>query len=179
MTTADAQHDLRHAYLHGAPGIFASALAWLVAGIVALQATANAAVIALFIGGMLIHPVGVVLCKLAGRPGQHSRGNPLGALALENTGWLLLSLPLAYAVSRLNPLWFFPAMMLIIGGRYLTFQTLYGLRTYWVLGGVLAIAAWLLIRLQAPVHVGAFTGAAIELGFAGVLWGRSRREAAA
>ena len=39
-TTEQAQRDMRVAYFSGAPGVFASAAVWLVAGAVALQATA-------------------------------------------------------------------------------------------------------------------------------------------
>ena len=122
MTADQAQHDMRLSYFSGAPGMLASALAWVVAGVVALQVSASSAVLALFAGGMLIHPVGVLLCKALGRTGKHTKGNPLGALALESTGWLLLCLPIAYAVSQFNVKWFFPAMLFVIGGRYLTFR---------------------------------------------------------
>ena len=60
----------------------------------------------------------------------------------------------------------YPAMLLVIGGRYLTFSTLYGLRIYWACGGVLALAAFLLVFAKAPVQAGAFAGAAVEFAFA-------------
>jgi hypothetical protein len=61
--------------------------------------------------------------------------------------------------------WFFQAMLLIIGGRYLTFATLFGTRMFWVLGAALGIAAYLLFTMKAPVSVSALTGSAIEIGF--------------
>ena len=169
MTTDEAQHDMRLAYLSGAPGIFASAVAWLVAGVFAFQVSASSAVLALFAGGMLIHPAGVLLCKALGCSGKHAKANPLGALALENTAWLILCLPIAYAVSQFNERWFFPAMMLVIGGRYFTFRTLFGLHIYWVLGAVLALAAYLLAASKSQPHVAAFAGAAIEAAFAAAI----------
>jgi hypothetical protein len=176
MTTAEAQRDMRIAYLSGAPGMFASALAWAVAGVIALQSSTANAVWALFAGGMLIHPVGVLLCKAFGRTGKHSKTNPLAALAAENTVWLIFSLPVAYAVSIANIQWFFPAMLLIIGGRFFTFHSVYGLRTYWVCGGVLALAACLLATSKAHPYVSAFAGAAIESTFAVVIAFSARRE---
>lgn len=176
VTTAEAQRDMRSAYLSGAAGMFASASAWAVAGAVALQVSASNAVWALFAGGMLIHPAGVLLCKILGRTGKHSKTNPLGALALENTGWLILSLPAAYAVSLANIHWFFPAMLMIIGGRFFTFHTLFGLRIYWVCGGALALAGYLLARSQAQPHISAFAGAAIEFTFAVAIALHDRRE---
>jgi hypothetical protein len=176
MTTAEAQRDMRIAYLSGAPGMFASALAWAVAGVIALQASTTNAVWALFVGGMLIHPAGVLLCKALGRTGKHNKSNPLAALAAENTVWLIFSLPVAYAVSIANIQWFFPAMLLIIGGRFFTFHSVYGLRTYWVCGGVLALAAYLLVTSKAHPYVSAFAGAAIESTFAVVIAFSARRE---
>lgn len=177
MTADEAQRDMRLAYFSGAPGVLASAFAWLVAGFVALGPSPSHAVLALFAGGMLIHPVGVLLCKALGRSGQHAKSNPLGALALENTGWLIFCLPIAYAVSLYNMLWFFPAMLLVIGGRYLTFHTLFGMRTYWVCGAALALAGYLLAASKSQPHVAAFAGSAIEAVVAAAVLLRARRAA--
>ncbi len=157
---------MRAGYYGGAPGMFASALVWLVAGVVATTSAPPRAILALFVGGMVIHPLGVALTKALGRSGAHTRGNPLGALALESTVILLLGFPLAFVVSQTHVTWFFPAMLLVIGGRYLTFSTLYGMRVYWAGGAMLAVAGFLLVAMDAPFHVGAFVGAAIEGAFA-------------
>lgn len=176
MTIAEAQHDMRFGYFGGAPGMFASALAWLVAGFVALNGTPKQAVMTLFVGGMLIHPVGVLLTKMLGRPGAHRKGNPLGSLALEGTFWMLLCLALAYGVSLLRAEWFFPAMLLVIGGRYLTFQTMFGMRVYWACGAALALAGVLLAKNGAPMAIGAFTGAGIEFAFSAFIYFVARRD---
>jgi hypothetical protein len=178
MTVDEAQHDMRLAYLSGAPGMFASAVAWLVAGVFAMQVSASSAVLTLFAGGMLIHPAGVLLCKALGRSGQHAKTNPLGALALESTAWLILCLPIAYAVSQFNERWFFPAMLLVIGGRYFTFRTLFGLRVYWACGAVLAVAGYLLAVSKSQPQVAAFAGAALEAAFAAAIMLRAERAAA-
>ena len=168
---SDAQADMRLGYLSGAPGVLVSGTVWLVAGIVAWRVSPTNAVWALFVGGALIHPIGVVLTKILGRSGSHTPGNPLTSLAAANTCWLIFSLPLAYAVSLLRIEWFFPAMLLVIGGRYLTFDLLYGMRIYWACGGALALAGFLLGRELAQPAVSAVTGAAIELCFgAWILW---------
>jgi hypothetical protein len=170
MSIAEAQHNMRYAYLSGAPGMLASALAWLVAGIVALQASPQRAVLALFVGGMLIHPAGVLLAKALGRPGSHTRGNPLGNLAMESTIFMLLCLPISFAISQMQVQWFFPAMLLVIGGRYLTFSTLFGMRIYWAVGAALAAAAYLLVILKATPAAGAFAGSLVELLFALIIF---------
>jgi hypothetical protein len=99
---------------------------------------------------------------MLGRSGSHDRENPLGHLALEGTVWLLLALALAYGLSVYRVEWFFPALLLLIGGRYLTFQTLYGMCAYWVGGVALAAAGVALAIVGAPVYVGAFSGAVVE-----------------
>jgi len=176
MTIAEAQRDMRFGYLGGAPGMFASALAWLVAAFVALYGSPKQAVVTLFIGGMLIHPVGVLLTKILRRPGAHTKGNPLGALALESTFWMIMCLPLAYGASLLRSEWFFPAMLLVIGGRYLTFQTMYGMRAYWACGAALALAGFLLAKNGAPMALGAFAGAGIEFVFSAFIFNAVRAD---
>lgn len=146
--------------------MFASGLVWLAAGVVALSSTPARAVGALFVGGMCIHPLGIGLAKLLGRRGAHTKGNPLGALALESTALLLLGFALAYVAAQAKLSWFFPSMLLVIGGRYLTFATLYGLRVYWACGGALAATGFVLAMTNAAVAAGAFAGAAIEMLFA-------------
>ncbi|WP_310572258.1 hypothetical protein [Gemmatimonas sp.] len=177
LTTSisDAQLEMRLAYFGGAPGMLTSALVWMTAGFVALRQTPERAVWALFIGGMLIHPLSVVLTKALGRSGTHGPHNPLGTLALATTFWMILCLPLAYGVSLHRIEWFFPAMLLVIGGRYLTFSTVFGTRIYWLCGGTLALAGYAAAAAKASPVIGAFAGAAIEAAFALVIFVRARR----
>jgi len=165
MTFADAQADMRRAYLDGAPGMLTSAAVWCAAGVVALCMSPGRALWTLFIGAAFIHPVSVLLAKLLGRTGKHSQGNPLGQLAGATTVWLVLSCVIAYGVAQHEILWFFPAMLFIIGGRYMTFASLFGMRIYWICGFALAAAAYGLVQFHAVPAVAAFAGAAIEAGF--------------
>lgn len=174
-TFADAQREMRTAYYGGAPGMLTSAGVWTVAGAVALWQTPERAVWALFIGGLIIHPLSVIFTKVMGRSGTHSKQNPLGTLALATTFWMIMCLPLAYGVSLRRIEWFFPAMLMIIGGRYLTFSTIFGTRLYWLCGGTLAMAGYLVATINASPAVGAFVGAAIEAAFAIVIFVHARR----
>jgi hypothetical protein len=176
MDFADAQRDMRHGYHAGAPGLLVSGLVWLAAGLVAQGGWPDRARWTLLLGGTLIFPASVLLTKALGRPGRHARGNPLGTLAMEGTAMLVLGMPVALAVSLARPEWFFPAMLLAIGGRYLTFATLYGLRRYWACGGLLVLAAFGVAVTRAPLAAGAFAGAAVELAFAPWLLAAGRRE---
>jgi hypothetical protein len=177
MTVADAQREMRFAYYGGAPGMLTSATAWLVAGLVAHFQSPERAVWALFIGGMLIHPVAVLFTRALGRPGKHAADNPMGPLAMATTFWLILSLPLAYAVSLVRMEWFFPAMLFVIGGRYLTFSTMFGTRIYWACGAALALAGYALGRFNVAPALSAFSGAAVEAAFAAAIFVAARREA--
>jgi hypothetical protein len=170
LKITDAQADMRSSYYWGATGVLTSGLVWCCAGIVCLMVSSEYAVWTLFIGGALIHPLAIVLDKLLGVSGKHDPDNPLGSLAIATTFWLIFCLPIAYVVSTVNPSWFFPAMLLVIGGRYLTFATLFGLRTYWVLGLALAAVAYFLVSMGASPTLGAFMGAAVEIAFAVALF---------
>lgn len=181
VTIADAQLDMRSAYYGGAPGILISGLVWLAAGTSALYLSADRAIWTLLIGAMFIHPLAVVLNKMLGRSGKHNPANPLAGLAMASTFWMILCIPLAFAISTVRIDLFFPAMLLIIGGRYLTFATLYGTRVYWVCGAALALAAYPLAKLGASPAAGAFAGGAIEVAFAVAVFimsGRTPRGAA-
>ena len=179
FTIAQAQSNMRSGYLCGAPGVLVSGCVWLAAGLVAALKSPSMAVFVLLIGGALIHPASVVLCKALGRTGTHEPGNPLGALAIEGTFWLLAGIAIAYGMSALVQEWFFPAMLLLIGGRYLTFQTLYGLRVYWLCGAALCLAGLGLAVVRPPAHLGALAGAAIELVFAAAVYAQAKRANAA
>ncbi|AOS44720.1 hypothetical protein Verru16b_01787 [Lacunisphaera limnophila] len=176
LTIDEAQTDMRHAYFGGATGLAASALVWLLAGSIALFRTPQAGVLALFFGGMLIHPLAVLGSKALGRPGAHARNNPLGPLALESTVILLLGMILAFGLSRYRVELFFPAMLIVIGGRYLTFHTLYGRRVYWLCGTALASLGLLAALQELPVAASTFGGAVIEAAIAAIVVVQIRRE---
>jgi hypothetical protein len=165
----EAQADMRIGYTNGAIGVIVSGAMWLGAGFVAVFDNSAHAIWALLIGGVFIFPVSTVIEKISGKRGNHNKGNPLGALAMEGTIWMIMCLPLAYGLSLLHHEWFFQGMLMLIGGRYLTFATLYGLKLYWILGALLGGAAYLLFGLQQPANVSAFTGGVIEIVFGIVL----------
>ena len=166
----DAQQDMRAAYFNGGTGAVGSATAWFAAALVATFVSSQAGILTLIFGGMLIFPTSILLSKLLGRSGKHAKGNPLAPLAISGTIWMLLSIPIAIAVAAYRIEWFFPAMLLVIGGRYLTFPTLYGLKAYWFFGVVLALSVIPLVAFGAPVASGAFTGALIEYIFGALLF---------
>ena len=176
MTISEAQREMRLAYANGSTGALASGVIWLAAGAVAVIFSPGKGAFALFFGGMFIFPLSIMLSKIAGCNGKHSSQNPLGVLAIEGTVLMLACFPIAFAAYLYRTEWFFPAMLLVIGGRYLTFQTLYGMRLYWLLGGALLTGAMVLIASQAAPAAGAFVGGIIEVAFAIALFAAHRRE---
>jgi hypothetical protein len=174
MLIEQAQADMRHAYFGGATGIATSGIVWLAAAVTAYLVSARGAIAALFIGGMFIHPAAMLLSRLLGRPGAHTKGNPLAPLALEGTVWLMLATAVAFLASMQRTEFFFIAMLLTIGGRYFTFATLYGLKLYWVCGGTLAAAGFALSAFGADAAVIAMTGGMLELIFAAWIFMNSR-----
>ncbi len=78
---------------------------------------------------------------------------------------MLLCIPVAVGAALYKVEWFFPAMLLVIAGRYFTFATLYGMKIYWIFGATLAVSAIPLAIFEAPAFTGAYTGALIEYVF--------------
>lgn len=173
-TIAEHQADMRRAYIWGATGIVTSGVVWLIAGLVAYFVSPKNSVWTLFIGAAFIFPVSNVIDRLLGASGKHAATNPLGSLALEGTIFMLMCLPIAYVISIYRMEWFFPAVLMIIGGRYLTFGTIYGTRLYWLLGVLFGVAAWISVSMALPPHASALIGAAVEIIFGVVLYVKKR-----
>lgn len=160
-----AQTEMRNNHMYGATGIVVSGLIWLTSSLVAFNYSSRQAVWTLLIGGVFIHPISTIFNKMIGISGAHSKNNPLANLAMEGTFYMLMCIPLAYGLSLQRIEWFFPGMLMIIGGRYLTFNTIFGNRLFWVLGGVLGIAGYILFSLNAKCYISALTGGGIEILF--------------
>jgi len=163
MNIVEAQNDMRHSYLGGAPGVLISGLIWFTTSIVAYYYSAQTTIIVFFLGGMLIHPIGIVLSKILNRSGKHNSNNPLGKLALESTVLLFVGLFLAYTFFKLDSHLFFPIMLLIIGSRYLLFQSIYGMKVYWVLGSILIFSGFATIMFETKFEIPVLVGGLIEL----------------
>lgn len=174
-TTIQAQADMCKGYANGSVGIVVSGLAWLTSAIVSFQFSDKKAIWTLLIGGMFIHHLSSVLYKVIGLRGSHEKGNPLGNLSIEGTLFMIMCLPLAFGLSLQHSEWFFQAMLMIIGGRYLTFASIYDKRIYWFLGAVLGISAYLLFYFKVQSFGSALTGSLIEITFGLFMFIRFRK----
>ncbi len=174
MKFEDAQQDMSYSYFGGGTGVLVSGLVWCIAGLVALLYSNQSSMLALFFGGMFIHPLAMLLSKILKRTGSHDPKNPLGKLALESTIIIFVGLFLAFYVAKLQVNWFYPIMLMIIGVRYLVFNTIYGTKIYWVLGALLMFSGMLCILLDANFVIGAFIGGATEIVFSLVIFNQSK-----
>jgi uncharacterized membrane protein (UPF0136 family) len=170
------QLEVNKSHNHGATGIIVSGLMWLTASIVALNYSSKSAIWTLLIGGALIHPISTAINKLIGVTGRAEKSNPLVGLALEGTIFMLMCIPLAYGLSLQRAEWFFYSMLMIIGGRYLTFNTIFGNRIFWALGATLGLSGYFLFKLEAQPFISAFTGSIIELLFGVLILILSRKQ---
>ena len=161
-----AQKDMRNSFILGAPGVLISGIIWFAAGLVATFYSFQMSIIFFFFGGMLIHPLSVVISGKMNKTYTQDKNNPLVKLALEGTILLFVGLFLAFTFSQTNPNLFYPIMLLIIGARYLTFQTIYGSKIYWVLGAcLLALGMCLILVFELPYSQAAMLGGIIEVVF--------------
>lgn len=168
MNFKDSQQDMRIAYLGGGTGILASGVIWLISGLSGMHLTKETSILIFFIGGMLIYPLGVFSAKLLNRSGKHQNNNPLAKLAIESTAILFIGLFIAYSIFQIQKLWFFPVMLMIIGVRYFVFQSIYGMKVYWILGLFLIVSGMSCLISNQPFYLGGIIGGVIELIF-GVL----------
>lgn len=167
---ATAQTAMRNEYRNGATGVLVSGIVWLTTAAVIDIFSTKQAVWALLIGGGLIHPISTLINKMMGVKVATNKGNPLTGLAMEGTIFMMMTIPIAYGLSLQRPEWFFQGMGLIIGGRYLTFRTLYGNNLFWILGGLLGLSAYGLFATNTQSLVTTLTIGLIEVSFSVVLF---------
>ena len=176
MTVAEAQRDLRRAYVGGGPGALVSALVWLAAGLVERSHGTATAFTVLFLGGILIFPLSTLACRTIFRRAKEAPGNPLGMTALECTIAMIGGLVAAWLFLRFEPAYVFPLAAVAVGTHYLVFKTAYGDRIFWVLGALVTTIGLFDLFDMVPVPGGTiFAVAVIELVFAAILTVRALR----
>ena|SRR5437660_1087871 len=99
--------------------------------------TPNASILMIVIWGAFIFPLIKMLLRLSGRPASVSKENPFNILGMQVALVAPFSMLLLIPVALYNLKWFFPALMVLIGAHYLPFDTLYGMRMFLFLAGIL------------------------------------------
>lgn len=139
---------VRRLYAGGFYGQLVSAAVWLVAAAVGTIVSPSAAVVTLFVGGVLIFPVTTLVIGLSGRPASLPAGNPMAALAIQIAFTVPIGLVVVVAMLADHGELFFPASMVIVGAHYLPFVVFYGKRLFAVLSGAMVAIGVLLLFWQ-------------------------------
>lgn len=163
-----AQIEMSRYYKGGSIRVIVSGIVWLLAAIISIKYNTKLAVWSLLIGGMFIHPVSLMICRVVEKKAVKPVNNVCNQLAIQSTFFMIVCIPLAYGLSFQRIEWFFLAMMLIIGGRYFIFVTIYGNQLYWLLGIALVIMAYLLFKIKADSSIILVISGLIEI-FVGLL----------
>jgi len=144
MDIQDAQREVRSVYIGGFWGQLVSSVIWLVSAMVSTWVTPRASILTVVIGGFFIFPLTQMLLRLSGRRASVSRDNSFHSLGMQVAFVLPFSMLLLVPVGHYDLNLFFPALMVLLGAHYFPFATLYGMRMFLFLGGIL-IAAGIVI----------------------------------
>jgi len=137
MDIYDAQREVRSVYIGGFWGQLVSSVIWLVSAALGTWVTPKASILAAVIGGFFIFPLTQLMLRLSGRRASVSRENPFNNLGRQVAFVLPFSMLLLVPVGLYNLNLFFPALMVLLGAHYLPFATLYGMRMFLFLAGIL------------------------------------------
>lgn len=143
------QKEMRENFLGGFAGQMVSGIIWLVASIFSVLINPKIGMLVLFFGSMGIFPLTQVLLKLLGKNPKVKKENGLWYLGSQVAFTVPLNFILVGAIILDRPNWYFPAAMIIVGSHYLPFITLYGMKIFGLLAGLLVVLG-LMIGLYLP-----------------------------
>lgn len=172
MDILDAQREVRSVYLGGFVGQIVSSVIWLVSAALGTWVTPKASILAIVVGGFFIFALTQMLLRLSGRRASVSRENLFNSLGMQVAFVLPFSMLLLVPVGLYKLNWFFPALMILVGAHYLPFATLYGMRMFLFLAGILiAMGVVIALWFSATFSLGAWLGGLTLFVFAWI--GRS------
>jgi hypothetical protein len=137
MDIQDAQRESRSVFIGGFWGQLVSSVIWLASAAVATWVSPKASILTAVIAGFFIFPLTQLMLRLSGRRASLSRENPFNSLGMQVAFVLPFSMLLLVPVGLYNLNLFFPALMILLGAHYLPFATLYGMRMFLFLAGIL------------------------------------------
>lgn len=172
MVVQDAQRENRAFYVGGYWGQLVSSAIWLLSAALGTWVSPKASILAVVIGGFFIFPLTRMLLHFFPARASVSARNPFTSLGMQVALVLPFSMPLLVPVGLYRLNWFFPALMVLVGAHYLPFATLYGMRMFLFLAGIL-IAAGVVIALyfSETFSLGSWIGGLVLFVFAWI--GRS------
>lgn len=167
MSIAEAQREMRAAFLGGFVGQLVAGAIWALSAAVGTWLAPRHGMVLLFLASMLLFPATQVLLRALGRPARLNPGNTLGQLATQVAFTVPVGFVLVAAATLHRESWFFPASLVVVGAHYLPFIFLYGMWQFGVLAGLL-VGGGVAIGLYGPAvfGLGGWFGAAVLVGFA-------------
>jgi hypothetical protein len=171
MLIAQAQREIRSAFLGGFVGQLVAGAIWALSAALGTWMAPIYGMLALFFVSMLLYPLTQVILKAIGRPAALSAGNTLGQLATQVAFTVPIGFILVAAATLHHQNWFYPASLIVVGAHYLPFMFLYGMPQFAVLAGSMILAG-VGLGLYGPdvFSLGGWVGALFLIGFA--FWGR-------
>ncbi len=167
MKIADAQGELRSAFMGGFVGQLVSALIWTVSALLSLWLSPQIGKLALFLGGTLIFPLTLLGLRLIGHTEKLSPENSLNQLAAQIAMTVPVGFLLVWAASLARESWFYPAAMIVVGAHYFPFVFLYGMKHFAILGGLMCGTAMLIgVYLRESFTLGAWISIVLFVVFA-------------
>lgn len=140
MHIEDAQRENRSVYIGGFWGQLVSSIIWLVSAALGTWVSPKASILTAVISGFFIFPLTQMMLRLSGGPARVSKGNPLHFLGMQVAFVLPFSMLLLIPIGNYDLNLFYPALMVLVGAHYLPFATLYGMRMFLFLAGILIAA---------------------------------------
>jgi len=140
MDIQDAQREVRSVYIGGFWGQLVSSVIWLVSAALGTWVSPKASILTIVIAGFFIFPLTQMLLRLSGGRASVSRPNQFHWLGMQVALVLPFSMLLLVPVGLFRLNWFSPALMILVGAHYLPFATLYGMRMFLFLAGILMTA---------------------------------------
>lgn len=172
MDVREAQRESRSVYIGGFWGQLVTSVIWLVSAALGTWVSPKASILTAVIAGFFIFPLTQLMLRLSGRPARMSRENPFHWLGMQVAFVLPFSMLLLVPVGHYYLNWFFPALMILVGAHYLPFATLYGMRMFLFLAGILMAEGIVVAHFfSRSFSLGAWTAGATFFVFAWI--GRS------
>ncbi len=170
MQIKDAQLEVRSIYWGGSVGQAVSGVIWLISAIFATWINQKTGMLILFLGGMFIFPLTQLIFHLMGKKASLSKENPYNALAMQTAFIVPLLIPVIYGATLYNSNWYYPAFMMVVGAHYMPFMTLYGMRLFGFLAGILMVAGLMIgMYFSTSFVLGGWVTAIVLLVFAVLL----------
>ena len=159
MDIQDAQREMRRFYVGGFWGQLVSSAVWLVSATLGTWGSPKTSILAAVVGGFFIFPLTRLMLHLSSCRASVSKENPLTSLGMQVAFVLPFSMLLLLPVGLYRLNWFFPALMILLGAHYLPFATLYGMRVFLLLAGILISAGCVIaVYFAETFSLGAWIG---------------------